>query len=86
MHSYLGPRLLPRGAEVEIGDLCLPVFAQNDIDTNTARSGQVKRQPYATEEVWEPMRDTITRLYQSEGRPLQDVKRIMERDYRFHAT
>ncbi|TEA17340.1 hypothetical protein C8034_v000448 [Colletotrichum sidae] len=77
---------IPRGTDVVIGNLGTLMSAQQDMGTNVANNGQVRSKPYATEELWGRMRATITRLYQDEGRPLKEVKKIMERDYRFYAT
>ncbi|TDZ32366.1 hypothetical protein C8035_v012476 [Colletotrichum spinosum] len=71
---------------MEIGNLGTPMSAQQDTGTNVANDGQIRSKPYATEELWGRMRATITRLYQDEGRPLKEVKKIMERDYHFYAT
>ncbi|KAF6802639.1 hypothetical protein CSOJ01_11455 [Colletotrichum sojae] len=45
-----------------------------------------KGKTYATPEVWQCHRDTITRLYQREKKTLKEVKEIMERDYWFYAS
>ncbi|KAF8248486.1 hypothetical protein K440DRAFT_493231, partial [Wilcoxina mikolae CBS 423.85] len=37
-------------------------------------------------EVWEIHKETIRKLYLTEGRKLQDVSLIMDRDYNFKAT
>ncbi|KAK1496468.1 hypothetical protein CCUS01_02815 [Colletotrichum cuscutae] len=57
-----------------------------DACSDTVDTSLVKSTPYATEEVWKVMQATITRLYQSEGKSLNEVKAIMERDYFFFAT
>lgn len=57
-----------------------------DAYSDTIGISLVKGPPYATEEVWKVMQATITRLYQSEGRSLREVKAIMERDHFFFAT
>ncbi|TDZ14500.1 hypothetical protein Cob_v012658 [Colletotrichum orbiculare MAFF 240422] len=77
---------IPRGTDVVIGNLCTPMSAQQDTGTVTANDDQIRSKPYATEELWGRMRATITRLYQDEGRPLKEVKKIMESDYHFYAT
>ncbi|KXH38959.1 hypothetical protein CSIM01_06096 [Colletotrichum simmondsii] len=57
-----------------------------DAYSDTIGISLVKSPPYATEEVWKVMQATITRLYQSEGKSLKEVKAIMERDHFFFAT
>ncbi|KAK1723898.1 uncharacterized protein BDZ83DRAFT_753143 [Colletotrichum acutatum] len=57
-----------------------------DAQSDTFGISLVKSPPYATEEVWRVMQATITRLYQSEGKSLKEVKAIMERDHFFFAT
>ncbi|EXF74411.1 hypothetical protein CFIO01_10197 [Colletotrichum fioriniae PJ7] len=57
-----------------------------DAYSDTIGISLVKGPQYATEEVWKVMQATITRLYQSEGRSLREVKAIMERDHFFFAT
>lgn len=37
-------------------------------------------------EVWNRYKETIRRLYMTEGRKLADVSRIMEREHGFRAT
>ncbi|KAL2877612.1 hypothetical protein SGCOL_007141 [Colletotrichum sp. CLE4] len=76
--------------EASVTTLVPPAAAQcsSNMDTHSHSSGisLVKSTPYATEEVWKVMQATITRLYQSEGKSLKEVKAIMERDHFFFAT
>ncbi|KAK1975839.1 Clr5 domain-containing protein [Colletotrichum cereale] len=55
-------------------------------NTNNVGMPLTSRKCYATDDVWNCQRQTITRLYRDEKKSLKEVQHIMERDYSLYST
>ena len=54
--------------------------------TSDASSGAVKSGEQHSDEEWEKIRPLFVALYNGQGKPLSEVRKILGRDHGFYAT